>query len=609
MTGLVDTIWPTVEMMNGNTIMKNPLARITLLAVSIAFVPCTAQGADDAKDIFQSLYGDQIQRVGATANRTDDLSLARKLVEDAGNAKEYPTLVVLMCEAAYELCPPSSEGRETGIDAMELVHEMTPEQSDALEKLVRLYQVSYASAPATGKQSLGERLLRRLEALVSLCEKSGNHAEALKYCKQALSLAGAVDPVAKLDLTEKMKVLTARLVTQRKIDMTAAKLKADPDDVVARNAILHLHLVDLDDPAGAMNFYSEDMDEVTKTYLPLAAKQMEELQPQACFELGQWYRELAKTATANAGTAMLQRARCYYERFLAEAQAGTTSDPSLVQARMALQAIDTELQRSLKWIPLLPMVDPTKHALTGTWLSRSGQVGAETDFVASLLVPVRPTGSYELQVKFNRAKGSEALAIGLPVGGRAAALLFSRDAGKVGGLGLVAGKAVHDEGNPASVKPSPLSNRRTHVVDVKVTISNDEASIYVKLNGSKFVEWKGSLSALSVSERWHLPGASAFGLGIHESAVAFSAVNLKAPADQVERLTTEQIASVKKQTGYTSEELARIEQNRRAEEAAKRAEDIRDRIKDAMGRWGRDGGRGGGGGGGKGGGGGGGRGR
>jgi len=325
---------------------------------------------------------------------------------------------------------------------------------------------------------------------------------------------------------------------------------------------------------------------VTKTYLPLAAKEVEDLQPQACFELGQWYRELAKKASASAKTAMFQRARPYYDRFLAEAKEGTSDAPSLIQARLALQAIDAELQRSLKWINILQLVDSTKHALTGTWLSRSGQIGAETDFIASILVPVRPKGNYELQVKFNRAKGSEGLAINLPVGGHAVALIFSRAGGKVGGLGFVDGKAVLDEGNPASVKPSPLANRRTHVVDVKVTVSGSEARIHAKLNGSKFVEWKGSPTALSVAEKWHVPGPAAFGLGIHESAVAFSAINLKAPADQIERLTTEQVASAKKQAGYTTEELSAIERKRRAEEAANRAEEIRERIRDAMDRWG-----------------------
>lgn len=594
-------------MLNGNTIMKNHLARATLLALATAFVPCAARGADDVKDIFDSLYGDQIQRVKGSASRTDDLALARKLVEDAGNAEEYPLLVVLMCEAACDLAPPSAEGREMAIDARELIHAMDPENTTALEQLVRLYQRGYTATSGAGKQAVGERLLRHLETLVGLFEKSRGYPEALKYCKQALSLAGTVDPPAKPDLMEKMKTLTARLVTQRKINMAAAKLKSDPDDVVTRSTILHLHLVDLDDPAGAMNFYSDDLDEVTRTYLPLAAKRVEQVQPQACFELGQWYRELAKTAPANAGTAMLLRARRYYERFLAEAKDGTGSDQSLILAQVALQAIDTELQRSLKWIPLLPLVDTTKHALTGTWQSRSGQVGAETDYVASLLVPVRPKGGYELQIKFNRATGSEGLAINLPVGGHAVALLFSRDAGKIGGLGFIDGKPIHDDGNPASVKPSPLSNRRTHVVDVKVTVSDSEARIHAKLNGSKFLEWKGSPSALSVAEKWHLPGPAAFGLGIHESAVAFSAVNLKAPADQIERLTAEQIASLKKQAGYSSDELAAIERKSRIDEAAKRAEEIRKRIQEARDRWGwgrgggdRGGGKGGGGGGGRG---------
>jgi len=581
---------------------------MTLAAAAVA-LPCAAAESDDVKDVFDSLYADQIERVKKTADRTDDLALARKLVEDAGNAKEYPTLVVLMCEAACGLAPPNASGREMSVDARELIHETVPEDTTALEKLVRLHQRSYTSTSGTGKQTIGERLLRHVETLVGLFERSGDYAEALKYAKQALGLAAAVDPTAKPALLEKTRDFTARLVTKRKIETAAAKLKENPDDVVARSTILHLHLVDLDDPGGAMNFYSEDLDEVTKTYLPLAAKEVEDIQPQARFELGQWYRELSKKAPPNMKMAMLRRARRYYDRFLAEAKDGTGSDQSLLQARVALEAIEAELQRNLKWIALLPRVDTTGHALTGTWLSRSGQIGADTGYVASVLIPVRPKGSYELQVKFNRAKGSDGLAINLPVGKYAVALIFSRTGGTLGGLGFIDGKPLQDASNPAVVKPSILANRRAHIVDVKVTISDDEAHIYVKRNGGKYVEWKGSPSALSVAERWHLPGPAALGLSIYESAVAFSAVNLKAPADQIERLTTEQVASVKQQAGYSAEERAEIERRRRIEEAAKRAEEIRKRIQEARDRWGwgRGGGNRGGRGGGKGSGGGGGR--
>jgi len=95
-----------------------------------------------------------------------------------------------------------------------------------------------------------------------------------------------------------------------------------------------------DDPASAAKVLTDDLDEATRTYVPLAAKPRDQLTPEQCRELGRWYYTQFEHAPPAGKPVVLRRARGYYERYLAETK---DTDLRLTKARLALGEIARHL--------------------------------------------------------------------------------------------------------------------------------------------------------------------------------------------------------------------------------------------------------------------------
>jgi len=123
------------------------------------------------------------------------------------------------------------------------------------------------------------------------------------------------------------------------VTLRAAVAKA-PDDADARTKLILLHLHELDDPAGAQKHLTEDSDEALRTYIPLAAKPVKQVDRAVCMELGQWYYQQSPRASTAGKRVVLTRATRYYERYVAEAKKTGINE---VRAKLAIRKIQKEL--------------------------------------------------------------------------------------------------------------------------------------------------------------------------------------------------------------------------------------------------------------------------
>jgi hypothetical protein len=97
----------------------------------------------------------------------------------------------------------------------------------------------------------------------------------------------------------------------------------------------------MDDPVEAAKLVDESLDPPTRKYVPAAARGIDAAPELACQELGDWYYSLAaQAATPTAKAAVLQRAKGYYDRFLA---LHTVADPARDTAVQALKKVDSDL--------------------------------------------------------------------------------------------------------------------------------------------------------------------------------------------------------------------------------------------------------------------------
>lgn len=204
--------------------------------------------------------------------------------------------------------------------------------------------------------------------------------------------------------------------------------------------------------------------------------------------------------------------------------------------RAPLPAPPFEDAPDAKWVNLLANVDLSRDTIRGQWCHASDGVavapGSQEKPTMRLMLPKVVEGSYDLVAEFTRTKGSDSVAIMLPVSGRACTLQFSARAGRDTGLGRIDGIAITDQHSPAVRRPGQVLNNRVHKALVSVRQLNPSQTddpdvlIDVWLDGRPCVRWLGRASSLD-NQSWELPERRRVGLGSHQSLVTFHDVRLR----------------------------------------------------------------------------------
>mgnify|MGYP006298365187 CR=1 FL=1 len=164
---------------------------------------------------------------------------------------------------------------------------------------------------------------------------------------QAVSLLGRAERLAKAAAEDRVAEVQARhararhlLLAHRDVQNMKALLERDPENAAAREKLVRLYLVDLDDPARAAEHLKGVADESLATYVPAVAKGVDAAPELACLRLGDWYRTLGEAAPVPARRAMFARSKAYYARFLSLHEA---EDLDRTSAELALRKIDAAI--------------------------------------------------------------------------------------------------------------------------------------------------------------------------------------------------------------------------------------------------------------------------
>lgn len=524
--------------------------RVLAIACVLAALAPGALRADDpgrAAQAFDALFGADLKRVRETPDARDDLDLAAQLLAAARKSADQPAFLAILCEKACDLSGGSPSGLATATQAMELLAAAVPEKAAACrERLLEALQKQFDAARGDEKKAAGEALLDGLVPAIEAQEKAGALVEAGALCRRAQTVARTAGSPRRDEIDARADAITMRVKAARRVADVKALLEKDPQNVAVREGLVRLYLVDLDDPAGAATHLAGCKDADLLKYVPAAAKPVGAALELACLELGEWYRGLAEKAPPYAKAAMYGRARAYLERFL---ETHPTKDLDQTRATVALEKVTESIARLTppppkpaprekpakpeprtippgQWVELLRLVDPARDAVNGKWewqgdsLALTGGEG-----VRALMLPVRVTGSYELQVRFARTAGYEGLVFPLAVGSAQTSLVLSGRAGAAHGLECINGKNCED--NETSVKPGVLQNNRVYSLHIRVTLEKDLAQVQAELDGSALLSWRGPVSALSAIDMWKLPLRNTIGLSSWASNVVYYSVRLK----------------------------------------------------------------------------------
>lgn len=514
-------------------------ARIAALLCVALVTPCLLA---DAEGDYRTLFGAEEKKVAATRSTLDDVAFAKKLLQAAGALGDSADLLKLVCRKAIDFGMKHHSGYATAREAIGLLAKSFPDQAEhwarkKFEIVERQYKGSYGSARKAAATPYLNVLLDRAEALAA----GDKPDQALALYTKAYSIATYVHSEQTKRIGERRRELATQIARKRKHDaklkMMEAKLAANPKDARAREALILYHLCESGDMAAATKLLTTDVDESFRTYIPLAGKPLAQLLESDCAELGHWYKSLADKAAGQAKATMLARAQAYYARFLS---LHPKRDATALKVRMALRQVEADLAKGLpkpkgppkpkasvpaKWTDLLRLVNPTKHALRGTWTMERGALKTTAAPLASLYIPIKAPPAYELAVRLTRQDKVNAVHIVFPVGSSRCRLGLDAFAGKKTAMDMVDG-AKFGKG-PLTLLKQVLTNDKDNEVKIRVAPAGKETMRFeVEVNSVVLFRWSGKPSAV-VAPGWGIAPMDSVGFAAMHTTLVVRSVRMR----------------------------------------------------------------------------------
>ena len=322
--------------------MTRTMPRCGLVLLLALLSAPVAADQDEAAVLFEILFEPEVRKAKATTGYTDNLALATEFMKAAAGERDSYMIEVL-CHNAHELAHRTPKGYALSVEALETIKKHNPHRvGECDEKILAIRRKQYTAVRPTSRTQAAADLARALIDVADAKAAAGDHVEAVKLIRQAITASSSARLGSLAHLHAKLKRWLAVVQVTQQIRLCESKLRSNPKDERTRSRLARLHLVDKNDPAAAAKHLTPESDETLRTYVPLAAKKPADLAPVVCVELGEWYFRLSQTASAAAKGAMLTRARDFLRSFVARTQ---TADATVIKARLQLARIEGELKK------------------------------------------------------------------------------------------------------------------------------------------------------------------------------------------------------------------------------------------------------------------------
>lgn len=527
----------------GKTMPRAPVLVTMLVGMLLAAAtaaraaePTAAPAAEpgDAQKTFDSLYGHEIKRAEASRDPADNMALATKLLRAACAADTPPDLFLLLCQKAADLGAADPKGYDTALVTADLLADRMPDKAALAQELVLpIRQKQFESARGVDQIAAAQAYLEGLLAVATEKGHTGDADEALRRCRQAVTVVRTLKPPLPEGLDADAKYLTELQKVIGRISILKTLVRPEAENRAAREELVRLWLVELDNPAQAAKYLNENSDAKVHRYVPGAAKKVEDAPELACLELADWYRDLAGSAGPCGKAAMLRHALAYYQRFL---KLHKDEGMERTKAELAIKRIQGDLDKvgdlaflgkPKPWIDLLKAVDLARDAVSGDWHWSGGALVMDPILrISKLMILVMPLGRYELELTITRTAGAEGIAVILPVGRTSADVVLGGRHNTTSGIEMI--NDVSAAKNETTVAAGSLEEGRLYTVRIRVSAVGDQASISVALDGKPLTRWSGPQGTLAVPTEWNLPNAKCLGLGVSNGAsFAFKSARLR----------------------------------------------------------------------------------
>jgi hypothetical protein len=283
-----------------------------VLTYAVLFLCAPSLLADEASQIFDSLYGARLKAVESTPASKDDVEFAATLLASAKQARDTPALLKLICEAVDKLGSRDRTGYGFVVEARRLQSDAIPaDRGTCLDRIIEVQQLTWNAS--RGQERNGAAKFHAA---------SGEYTNALEYYQRGISMARSVRSHSVSDILAEREATANKLRASKRVDDLNHKLEVNPADTESAEELVTIMIVELDDPARAAQFKFLSLNEALKTHITLAAQPIDKLESSQCLSLGDWYNGLALQTRGPMRANMWLHAHRYYERYLKISKSG-----------------------------------------------------------------------------------------------------------------------------------------------------------------------------------------------------------------------------------------------------------------------------------------------
>ncbi len=320
------------------------LQRQLIITLLTAPLVCAAFGAPESQKDIDNLVRDILSGATGNAESARRLYMAASKIQGDAETKE------LLLEKAVEYSVDRGGSRGVFAIAEKSLDMMSELRSDGklelIEKRCQLYEKWYRlCSRRKERREIGQKWLGSEIDLGQAYTADKQWSNAVRKYRRAGMLAKSLGDTYTLEiLQEHIRRVSRMQQIQAKVQNLQRALKKNPDKVNLRENIIMTYVAELNDPASALKYLRNGIDEVLATYVPLAAKDKSQLSESVCLELGRWYyKTLYKEAHwPGSRAAILRRAHDYYTRYL---ELHRKKDAGALRAAAQLSEINEELKK------------------------------------------------------------------------------------------------------------------------------------------------------------------------------------------------------------------------------------------------------------------------
>ncbi len=270
-----------------------------------------------AATVYGDLFGEQENRVKATADTADDLDFVSSLITAVDTAKSSPALQSLLLEKTFEAAMTHPSGIQIALKAMQQLSKIDPErEAFAAQRIRAAYEQLFTTARGEEKIKAGTQYLDVLMDEAVAKSGAGFDEDAMAAYREALKVASSIRSPFRESIRKEIEQLNRRVVILRRADQLKEQLKSDPKNAGAALDLVMLYIVEFDNPIEARKYTFLLTDESLKDNIRDAAKEPAEIEPARALILSDWYTELAGRTGGIARSNLLMRTEAYLTSYL-----------------------------------------------------------------------------------------------------------------------------------------------------------------------------------------------------------------------------------------------------------------------------------------------------